>query len=133
MIKWCDWSDLQQDGEDDERADAVHHPTEVGEKRLPTAPGPDVEVLCAVLVVVMGGVIGQVMLDAGAGWAGVTAAEGDAVHQELPLHVTEETTEDRGGVRVKHSQSDITFVSLPLLLAVSAKSDCQRTWALGLL
>lgn len=54
--------------------------------------GPDVELLSAVVVVVVGGIIGQVMLDAGPRGPGVTAAEWDAVHQELPLHVTEDTT-----------------------------------------
>lgn len=82
---------LQDDGEDDERPDARHHATEVGEQGLVAASGPDVQLLDAVVVVVVGGVIGQVMLDAGPGGAGVTAAEGDAVHQVFPLHVTENT------------------------------------------
>lgn len=56
---------LQDDGNDDERADAGHHATEVGEEGVVAAPGPDVELLDAVVIVVVGGVIGQVMLDAG--------------------------------------------------------------------
>lgn len=84
---------LQEDGADNEHADAAHHTAEVGEECLAAAPGPDVELLNAMVVIVVGGVIGQVVLDAGPRGAGVTAAEGDAVHQELPLHVTEDATE----------------------------------------
>lgn len=84
---------LEEDGEDDERSDAVHHAAVVGEEGLAAAPDPDVELLGAVVVVVVGGVVGQVMLDAGSRGAGVTAAERDAVHQELAFDVTEDTTE----------------------------------------
>ena len=83
---------LQDDSGDDERSDAGHHTAEVGEEGLAAAPGPDVELLNAVVIVVVGGVIGQVMLDAGPRGPGVTTAERDAVHQVLPLHITENTT-----------------------------------------
>lgn len=83
---------LQDDGKDDEHANAVHHAAEVREEGLAAAPGPNVELLDAMVVVVVGGVIGQVMLDAGPRGPGVTAAERDAVHQVLPFHVTEDTT-----------------------------------------
>lgn len=56
---------LQDNGGEDEHADAVHHAAEVREERLAAAAGPDVELLDAVVVVVVGGVIGQVVLDAG--------------------------------------------------------------------
>lgn len=83
---------LQEDGEDDERSDAVHHAAVVGEERLAAAPGPDVELLDAVVIVIVCWVVGKVVLNAGAGGSGVTAAERDAVHEVLPLHVTEDTT-----------------------------------------
>lgn len=82
---------LQDDGGHDEHSDAVHHATEVGEEGLAAAPGPDVQLLDAVVIVIVGGVIGQVVLDAGPRGPGITAAERDAVHQVLPLHVTEDT------------------------------------------
>lgn len=90
----CDWlhSYLQDDGDDDERSDGVHGAAVVGEERLATAPGPDVEFLRTVVVVVVGRVIGQVMLNARPGGSRITAAERDAVHQELPLHITQDTT-----------------------------------------
>lgn len=56
---------LQDDGKDDEHSDARHHATEIGEQGLVAASGPDVEFLNAVVIVIVGGVIGQVMLDAG--------------------------------------------------------------------
>lgn len=76
------WADayLQDNGGDDEYTDAVHHATEVGEEGLTAAPGPDVELLDSMVVVVVGRVIGQVMLDTGPRGARVTAAEWDAVH-----------------------------------------------------
>lgn len=83
---------LQDDGDDNYHSDAAHHAAEVREEGLAAAPGPDVELLNAVVVVVVGGVIGQVVLDAGPRGPGVTAAERDTVHQVLPLHVTEDTT-----------------------------------------
>lgn len=83
---------LQDDGGNDEHSDAVHYATEVGEESLAAAPRPDVEFLNTVVVVVVGGVIGQVMLDAGPGGAGVTAAERDTIHQVLSLHVTQHST-----------------------------------------
>ncbi len=95
LISWSGlWADpyLQDDGSDDERSNAVHHAAEVGEEGLSAAPGPDVKLLNAVVIVVVGGVIGQVMLDAGPRRTRVTAAEWDTVHQVLPLHVTEDTT-----------------------------------------
>lgn len=97
---------LQDDGDDDERSDACHHAAEVGEEGLTASTVPDVELLHAEVVVVVGGVIGQVMLDAGARGAGVTAAERDAVHQVLPLHVTEDTTAGQ-------SQSQQTLAAAP--------------------
>lgn len=54
----------------------------------------------------MGGVIGQVVLDAGPRGPGVTAAERDTVHQVLPLHVTEDTTAGQ-----RQSQRLLDFLS----------------------
>ena len=78
---------LQEDGEDDQGSDAVHDAAVVRHQGLPTASRPDVELLDAVVVVVVGRVVGQVVLEAGPWRAGVTAAERNAVHQELLLHV----------------------------------------------
>ena len=82
---------LQDDCGKDDNADGGHHAAEVVEERLSAASGPDVELLNAVVVVIVGGVIGQVVLDTGPWRPGVTAAEWDAVHQVLPLHITEDT------------------------------------------
>lgn len=58
------------------------------------------------VVVIVGGVIGQVVLDAGPRGPGVTAAERDTVHQVLPLHVTEDTTAGQ-----RQSQRLLDFLS----------------------
>lgn len=83
---------LQDDGSNDQHAYASHHAAEVGEEGLAAAAGPDVKLLDTVVIVIVGGVVGQVMLNAGSRGARVTAAEGDAVHQVLPLHITEDST-----------------------------------------
>lgn len=83
---------LQEHGYDDEHSNAGHDAAVVGENCLKAAPVPDVQLLSAVVIVVVGRVICHVMLDAGPWGARVTAAEGDAVHQVLSLHITEYTT-----------------------------------------
>lgn len=90
---------LQDDGKEDKNTNAAHQAAVIGEEGLKAAPGPDVELLCAVVIVIMSRVIGQVVLDAGPGGPGVTAAEWDAVHQILPLHVTEDSTAGQTQVR----------------------------------
>lgn len=44
------------------------------------------------VVVVVSRIVSQVVLDAGAGGPGVTAAKRDTIHQVFSLHVTEDTT-----------------------------------------
>ena len=91
---------LQEDGEDDQGSDAVHDAAVVRHQGLPTASRPDVELLDAVVVVVVGRVVGQVVLEAGPWRAGVTAAEGDAVHQVAAVNVAPDTTgRNRGAAR----------------------------------
>lgn len=48
---------------------------------------PHVELLRVVVVAVVGSVVGHLVLDAGSGGAGVTAAERDPIHQILAVHV----------------------------------------------
>lgn len=86
---------LQDDSDDEQHPHTAHNTAVVGKECLSAAPGPDVEFFNAVIVVVVGGVIGQVMLDAGTRGAGVTAAKWYAVHQEFSFYVTEEATEGR--------------------------------------
>ena len=51
-------------------------------------------------VVIVGVVVQQVVLQAGSRGAGVTAAEGDAVHQVAPVNVAPDTTgRNRGAAR----------------------------------
>ncbi|MEQ2166887.1 hypothetical protein GOODEAATRI_033096, partial [Goodea atripinnis] len=100
-IDWLLWyvggdlvkSYLQDDGEDEKCSNAGHDAAVKGEDGLTAAPGPNVQLLGAVVVIIVGGVISQVMLDARPGGARVTAAEGNAVHEVLPLHITEDTAE----------------------------------------
>lgn len=47
------------------------------------------------VVAVVGRVVGHLGLDAGSGGAGVTAAEGDAVHQVLAVHVAANAAKNR--------------------------------------
>lgn len=56
---------LQENGGHHQHANSGHHAAEVGEEGLAAATGPDVEFLNAVVVVVVGRVVGQVVLDAG--------------------------------------------------------------------
>ena len=65
----------------------VHHAHVVGNQSLPTATAVEIELFWLVLVVIVGVVIQQVVLQAGARGGGVTAAEGDAVHQVAAVHV----------------------------------------------
>lgn len=76
----------------------------------------------------MGGVIGQVVLDAGPRGPGVTAAERDTVHQVLPLHVTEDTTAgQRQSQRLLDFLSDdVITLSRPLRAKDFPTSDVSR-------
>jgi len=65
------------------------------QQRLPAASHPQVERLGLVLVVEVRRVVGHVLLDAGPRGVEVAAAEGDAAHQVLPLHVAPESAGKR--------------------------------------
>lgn len=111
------FSHLQTDDEEEEGSDAVHHAPVVGDEGLAAAAGPDVELLRVVVVVVVGRVVGQVVLDAGAWGAGVAAAEGDAVHQILPLHVAQDTTGVGGGGQNGKKMTRVTIMKRDCFIA----------------
>lgn len=56
---------LQDDDGHHQHADARHHAPKVCKEGLAAAAGPDVELLNAVVIVIVGRVVGQVVLDAG--------------------------------------------------------------------
>lgn len=87
---------LKDDNPDDDGSDTGHDTAVVGENRFTTATRPDVELFSAVVVIIVGGVIGQVVLDAGPWRPRIATAERHAVHKVLPLHVAEDTA---GGQR----------------------------------
>ena len=79
---------LKQPGDEDCEADGLHDVGVVLQQRLSTAFHPQVQLLRLILVVEVSGVVGDLLLDAGPGGEGVAAAEGDSIHQVLPLHIT---------------------------------------------
>lgn len=80
-------ADLQQSDQHHQGSDGVHQAAIVGQQGLTAAALPHVELLCVVVVAVVGRVVGHLALDAGPGGAGVAAAERDSVHQVLAVHV----------------------------------------------
>ena len=95
--------DLQHGDQHHQGADGVHHASVVGRHGLTAAALPHVELLCVVVVAVVGSVVGHLALDAGSGGAGVTAAERDAVHQILAVHVAPDAA--------KRMKQGVTLVS----------------------
>lgn len=79
--------DSQHDG-----TNAVHQAHVVANQSLPAATDEDVEVLSLVLIVVVGSVVGEFVLDAGSRGTWVTAAEGNTIHQVTAIHITLDTT-----------------------------------------
>lgn len=79
--------DLQYSDQHHHGPDGVHHASIVGQQGFAAAAFPHVELLCVVVVAVVGRVVGHLVLDAGSGGAGVTAAERDSIHQILAIHV----------------------------------------------
>lgn len=74
------------------------------------------------LVVVVGRVVGDLLLDAGPGGVQVTAAEGHSVHQVLPLHVTPQSTEEQEkGI----SAQIVVFSSVQHVLLWLLPSECE--------
>lgn len=80
-------SDLQHRDKHHQDTDGGHHASIVGQQGLTAAAPPHVELLRVVVVAVVGGVVGHLVLNAGPGGAGVTAAEWDSIHQILAVHV----------------------------------------------
>lgn len=62
---------------------------------LATPFHPQVQLLGLVLVVVVGRVVGDLLLDAGPRGVWVTAAEGNSIHQVLALNVTPQSAEEQ--------------------------------------
>ena len=83
---------LQQEDRQHPGADAVHQAHVVADQGLAAAAVVQVELLGLVLVVVVGRVVGQPVLDAGPRGAGVAAAEGDPVHQIAPVYIAPDAT-----------------------------------------
>lgn len=88
-------ADLHQSDEQHQASDGGHHASVVGEQGLAAAAPPHVQLLGVVVVAVVGGVVGHLELDAGTGGAGVAAAEWDAVHQVLAVHVAPDAAKNR--------------------------------------
>lgn len=81
--------------EPDEERDSthgVHEAAVVAQQGSPAASHPQIELLRLVVVAVVCRVVGELVLDAGPRRAGIAAAEGDAVHQVPPIHVTLDAT-----------------------------------------
>lgn len=98
-------SHLYEDDWQHARTSWIHHVHVVVDQSLPTAAAVQVELLCLVVVAVMGGVVRQAILQAGARGGGVTAAERNTIQQETAVHVTPDTTGDRGGRWMVRKQS----------------------------
>lgn len=82
---------LKQPRDEDGQADGLHDVGVVLQQRLATPLHPQVQHLRLVLVAEVGGVVGDLVLNAGPRREGVAAAEGDSVHQVLPLNVTSQS------------------------------------------
>lgn len=95
-------SHLKQPGDEDRQADGLRDVGVVVQQRLATASHPQVQHLRLVLVVEVGRVVGELLLDAGPRREGVAAAEGDAVHQELALHVAPQAAKTHGAEAEAH-------------------------------
>lgn len=82
---------LEEPDEQHGEADGLHDAGVVVQQGLLAASPPQVQLLAPLVVVRMRSGVAQVVLDAGSGRQGAAAAEGNAVHQVLPLHVTAHT------------------------------------------
>lgn len=87
LCSWVAGPDLQHSDQQHQGSDGGHHASVVGQQGFAAAPLPHVELLCVVVVAVVGRVVGHLALDAGSGGAGITAAEGDSIHQILAVDV----------------------------------------------
>lgn len=88
----CAYAYLQGDDRQYPGADGVHEAHVVVDQRLSAATVVQVQLLTLVLIVVVGSVVSQAVLETGPRGAGVTAAEGDSIHQVTTVHVATHTT-----------------------------------------
>ena len=74
---------------DDEYGDAngSHDISVIIQEDLPASFHPDIKLFCQEVIVVVSRIVCELVLDTGSGWAGIATAEGDAIHQELPVNV----------------------------------------------
>lgn len=86
---------LKQPGDEDCEANGLHDVCVVLQQRVSAPFHPQILFLCLVLVVEVGRIVCDLLLDAGPGGVKVAAAEGDTVHQVLPLHITSKSTRDQ--------------------------------------
>lgn len=87
---------LEKPDEEDDGTHGAHHAAVVVQEGFPAAAAPEVELLRLVIVAVVSRVVGDLVLDARSRGAGVTAAEGDTVHQVPPVHVAFDPTMGQG-------------------------------------
>lgn len=90
-LQFLSHTHLHNNEQQHKSTNTVHHAPIVGHQGLTATSGPDVEVLGVVVIAVVSGVVGQMMLDAGARGARVAAAEGNAFHQVFAFHVALDT------------------------------------------
>lgn len=78
---------LKQPNKQRRNTDGSHNRGVVIQQGLSAPLHPDIELLCQKIVVVVSAVVCQLVLDTGPWGAGVAAAEGYSVHQELSINV----------------------------------------------
>lgn len=79
---------LKEPDEEHGEANGLHEACVVVQQGLSAAPPPQVELLAPLVVVEVYRPVADLLLDAGPRGQGTAAAEGNAIHQVLPLHVT---------------------------------------------
>lgn len=82
---------LKEPDEEHGKADGLHDAGVVVQQGLSAASPPQVHLLVLLVVVEVLGQAAELVLEAGPRGEGAAAAEGNAVHQVLPLHVTPQT------------------------------------------
>lgn len=88
------YANLEQKDGQNHRSNRVHQPHVIVDQGFSAAADEEVELLGLVLVVVVGGVVGDSVLDTGSGRARVTAAEGHTVNQVSAVHIALNAAED---------------------------------------
>lgn len=88
---------LKQPDEEHDEANGLHDARVVVHQCLLAAPPPQVQLVALLVVVVVSRAIAELLLDAGPRGKGAAAAEGNSVHQELPVHVTPKAAAEKRG------------------------------------